>query len=200
MFLYTNTSRWFGPCLLLPKVSWQAVCFTKGSLILVDCCVVFIVWMSHHLFSHPLWTYTGIVSNLFFFLVNSHTIKFNLSKYTVKWFLVCFQVSVLQIVLWCAYILLNMVPIKKKSLEVGFWGSKGIDLNFDRNCLVPCIEIVLFCIPEYENACFSIVLPKVTLPFLKAMLIFKKCVMFITQFNNHSWLSSPRQICPKLLF
>ena len=26
----------------------------------------------------------------FFFLVNSHTIKFNLSKHTVKWFLVCF--------------------------------------------------------------------------------------------------------------
>lgn len=69
---------------------------------------------------------------------------------------------------------------KKKIFRSRIWGSKGIDLNFDRNCLLPCIEIVLFCIPEYEKACFSIVLPVVTLPLLKAMLIFKKYVMFIS--------------------
>lgn len=57
-------------------------------------------------------------------------------------------------------------------------------LNFGRSCQLPCIGIVPLCTHEYERTCFSTVMLKVTMPFYKAILIFKKCVMFMNyQFN-----------------
>lgn len=53
-------------------------------------------------------------------------------------------------------------------------------MNFGRNCPLPSIGIILFWTPEYEKACFFfIAVPRGTLPFYKAILIFKECVMFM---------------------